>query len=130
MSTRSLKSFLALLLTSLLLATVVHAQKGTSTVRRITFPRGQTSTEVQGSLRRGTSHDYLVRARRGQGMAVRITCQGNIGFQIITPSGQYFSEVTVEWTDRLPESGDYRINVLPDPTTSRSLRYTLEVIIE
>jgi hypothetical protein len=125
-----LRLLFALLLTSLLLVPLVHAQRGTSIVRRINFPRGQTSAEVQGSLRRGTSHDYLVRARRGQGMAVRIICQGNMGFQIISPSGQYLSDVTVEWTGPLPQSGDYRINVLPDPATSRSLRYTLEVIIE
>jgi len=130
MSTVSLKPLLAMLLTSLLLVTAVHAQRGTSVVRRITFPRGQTSAEVKGTLRRGTSHDYLVRARHGQGMAVRIICQGNMGFQIVTPSGQYLSDITFEWTGRLPQSGDYRINVLPDPTTNRSLRYTLEVIIE
>ena len=52
--------------------TAVNAQRGTSVVRRLNFPRGQTSVEVQGTLRRGTSHDYLVRARMGQGMAVRI----------------------------------------------------------
>lgn len=130
MNTHSLKLFFALLLTSLLLGTVAHAQRGTSIVRRINFPRGQTSAEVQGSLQRGASHDYLVRARRGQGMAVRIICQGNMAFQIITPSGHYLSEVTLEWTGPLPQSGDYRINVLPDPTTNRSLRYTLEVIVE
>ena len=130
MSTLSLKPLFALLLASLLLVIVVNAQTGTSVVRRINFPRGQTGAEVQGTLRRGTSHDYLVRGRRGQGMAVRITCQGNMAFQIIAPSGHYLSEVTVEWTGPLPQSGDYRINVLPDPTTNRSLRYTLEVIVE
>ena len=130
MSRLSLKPFFALVLSSLLAVTVAHAQKGSSVVRRINFPRGQTSAEVQGSLRRGASHDYLVRGRRGQGMAVRITCEGEMGFQIITPSGQYLSDFTVEWTGSLPQSGDYRINVLPDPTTNRSLRYTLEVIIE
>ena len=130
MSTLSLKPLFALLLASLILVTVVHAQRGTSIVRRINFPRGQTSAEVRGSLQRGTSHDYLVRARRGQGMAVRIICQGEMGFQIITPSGQYLSDFTVEWTGRLPQSGDYRINVLPDPSTNRTLRYTLEVIVE
>jgi hypothetical protein len=130
MSRISLKAFFALLLTSLILLTPVNAQRGTSIVRRINFPRGQTSVEVEGSLRRGMSHDYLVRARRGQGMAVRVISQGNMAFQIIAPSGEYLSEVTVEWGGYLPQTGDYRINVLPDPTTSRSLRYTLEVSIQ
>lgn len=125
-----LKAFLALLLTSLVCLTSVSAQKGTSTVRRISFPRGQTSVEVQGSLRRGMSHDYLVRAQRGQGMAVRVISEGNMAFQIIAPSGAYLSEVTVEWGGSLPQTGDYRINVLPDPTTNRSFRYTLEVSIQ
>jgi hypothetical protein len=130
MSIVSLKTFFALLLTSLILLTSVNAQRGTSIVRRINFPPGQTSVEVEGSLRRGMSHDYLVRARRGQGMAVRVISQGNLAFQIIAPSGGYLSEVTVEWGGYLPETGDYRINVLPDPTTSRSLPYTLEVSIQ
>jgi hypothetical protein len=130
MSTISLKTFFALLLTSLILLTSVNAQRGTSVVRRISFPRGQTSVEVQGSLRRGMSHDYLVRARRGQGMAVRVISQGNLAFQVIAPSGVYLSDVTVEWGGYLPQTGDYRINVLPDPTTSRSLPYTLEVSIQ
>jgi hypothetical protein len=63
-------------------------------------------------------------------MAVRLIGPANMRFQIITPSGQCLSDSTVEWTGRLPQSGDYHINVLPDPTTRRSLRYTLEVIIE
>ena len=130
MSTLSVKLFLVLLLTSLILVSAVSAQRGTTIVRRITFPRGQTTEEVQGTLRRGMSHDYLVRARSGQGMAVRIMSRGNMGFQIIAPSGEYLSEFTVEWGGYLPQSGDYRINVLPDPTTNSSLRYTLEVMIE
>jgi hypothetical protein len=120
----------ALLLISLVVMNAVNAQKGTSVVRRITFPRGQTTAEVQGSLRRGTSHDYLIRARRGQGMAVRVISQGNLAFQVIAPSGQFLSDVTVEWGGYLPQSGDYRINVLPDPTTNRAYRYTLEVSIQ
>lgn len=127
---KKLSLMFAALLTSLVVISAVNAQRGTSVVRRINFQPGQTSAEVQGSLRRGTSHDYLVRARRGQGMAVRLLSQGNLGFQILTPSGQYLTDVTVEWTGRLPQAGDYRINVLPDPTATRSLRYTLEVIIE
>jgi hypothetical protein len=130
MSPISLKTFFALLLTSLILLTSVNAQRGTSIVRRINFPRGETSVEVQGSLRRGVSHDYLVRARRGQGMAVRVISEGNVAFQIIAPTGAYLSEVTVEWGGYLPQTGDYRINVLPDPTTSRSFPYTLEVSIQ
>jgi hypothetical protein len=130
MSPISPKTFFALFLISLLLLTSVNAQRGTSIVRRISFPRGQTSVEVQGSLRRGMSHDYLVRAQRGQGMAVRVISHGNLAFQVIAPSGAYLSDVTVEWGGYLPQTGDYRINVLPDPTTSRSLTYTLEVSIQ
>jgi hypothetical protein len=66
MSIVSLRTFFALLLTSLILLTSVNAQRGTSIVRRINFPPGQTSVEVEGSLRRGMSHDYLVRARRAR----------------------------------------------------------------
>ena len=34
-----------------------------------------------------------------------------------------------DWSGELPQSGDYRINVLPDTTTERSISYTLEVTV-
>jgi hypothetical protein len=71
----------------------------------------------------------LLRARSGQGMAVHLTSRADVGFEIYTPSGQYLSGYTRDWSGYLPESGDYRINVLPPTATSASAAYTLEVTV-
>ncbi len=120
---------LATCLALVVFTTVVIAQRGTSIVRRISFPRGRTTAVLQGTIKRGVSHDYLLRARGGQGMTVHLASSGDVGFEIITPSGQYLSAYTPDWTGYLPESGDYRINVLPPTETNAPARYTLEVTI-
>jgi hypothetical protein len=120
---------LATALTIVIFSTLVIAQRGTSVVRRVNFARGRTTAVLQGTIKRGVSHDYLLRARAGQGMAVHVTANGDVGFEIITPSGQSLSGYTRDWTGYLPESGDYRINVLPPTTTNASASYTLEVTI-
>jgi hypothetical protein len=112
-----------------LASTVVLAQRGTSVVRRVNFPRGRTTAVLSGTIRRGISHDYILRARAGQGMVVHLASNGNVGFEILSPSGQYLSGYTRDWTGYLPRSGDYRINVLPPTETNAPTRYTLEVTI-
>jgi hypothetical protein len=118
-----------LLFTLMVFSTLVPAQRGTSVVRRISFQKGRTTAVVQGSLKRGISHDYLLRARSGQGMAVHLASRGDLGFEIITPSGHYLSDYTRDWSGYLPQTGDYRINVLPDTRTNIAIAYTLEVTI-
>lgn len=121
--------FLTTCLGILVLTTFVVAQRGTSVVRRISFARGRTTAVLQGTIRRGVGHDYLLRARAGQGMAVHLASSGEVGFEIITPSGQYLSGYAGDWSGYLPEYGDYRINVLPPTETSTPVRYTLEVTV-
>ena len=108
---------------------VALAQRGSSLVRRISFPRGRTTAILQGTIKRGVSHDYLLRARGGQAMAVHLASQADMGFEIITPGRQYLSGYTRDWSGYLPQSGDYRINVLPPTTTNAAVGYTLEVTV-
>jgi hypothetical protein len=110
-------------------ATVVAAQRGTSVVRRVGFPRGRTTAVLRGAIQPGVSHDYLLRARAGQVMVVHLASSGDVGFEIITPAGQYLSGYTRDWSGYLPQDGDYRINVLPPTYTNAPTRYTLEVTI-
>lgn len=111
------------------LTTAAFAQKGTSVVRRVNFPRGRTTAVLQGTIKRGVSHDYLLRARGGQTMAVHLSSSGDVGFEIITPSRQSLSGYTRDWSGYLPESGDYRINVLPPTQADAPAQYTLEITI-
>ena len=62
-------------------------------------------------------------------MTVHLAARGGVGFEILAPSGDLISEFTKDWSGDLPRSGDYRINVLPDTTTDRSISYTLEVTV-
>ena len=106
------------------------AQKGRSIIRRVNFPRGRTTAVLRGTVRRGISHDYLLRARRGQTMIVHLTSDSDqMSLTILKPGGETWMIDTRDWSGELPLTGTYRINVLPDTTTERPTRYTLEITI-
>ena len=109
---------------------VALAQKGRSIIRRVNFPRGRTTAVLRGTVRRGISHDYLLRARRGQTMIVHLTSDSDqMSLTILKPGGETWMFDTSDWSGELPLTGTYRINVLPDTTTERPKRYTLEITI-
>jgi hypothetical protein len=121
-----------LILAALALTTsaVVFGQRGTSIVTRISFARGRTTAVEHGSVHRGMSHDYLLKAGAGQTMTVHLAARGNVTFDVFNPGAdEALVEGTKDWSGELPRSGDYRINVLPDTTTERSIPYTLEVTV-
>jgi hypothetical protein len=106
------------------------AQKGKSIVRRVNFPRGRTTTILRGTVRRGVSHDYLLRARAGQTMLVHLTSDSDqMSLTILKPGGETWMFDTRDWSGELPLTGTYRVNVLPDTTTERPTRYALEITI-
>jgi len=114
----------------LMIAAGVVAQHGTSIVTRIKFARGRTTTVERGSLHRGMSHDYLLKAGARQTMSVHLAARGGVCFDLYTPGlADSLAQCSKDWSGELPRSGDYRINVLPDTTTERSIPYTLEVTV-
>jgi len=125
------KSFVLSILVILALTTgAVVAQKGVSLVRRISFAKGRTTSVQKGSIRRGVSHDYLLKASSGQSMTVHLAASGGVCFDLFTPGqSNILAECSKDWSGELPQSGDYRINVLPDTTTERNISYTLEVTV-
>ena len=129
MKALSRKVLATVFIVAVVLVGLVAAQKGTSVVRRISFQRGRTSAVMSGTLKRGTSHDYLLRASRGQQLIVHLATKADMGFEIMTPSKDVLTEYTQDWTGPLPQSGDYRINVLPPTTTEAPASYTLEVTV-
>lgn len=106
------------------------AQKGKSVVRQINFPRGRTATVLRGVVKRGLSHDYLLRARAGQTMTLHlVTNASGMSLTILRPDGETWIYDVKDWSGQLPSTGTYRINVLPDTTTEQPTRYALEVMI-
>jgi hypothetical protein len=120
---------IAALLVLVLTSVAVLGQKGTSIVSRISFARGRTTAVLTGTVRRGTSHDYLLKARARQTMSVHLSARGEVSFVVRTPGGDTLADFSKDWSGELPESGDYRINVLPDTSTERIISYTLEVTV-
>jgi hypothetical protein len=114
----------------LLITAGTLAQHGTSIVTRIKFARGRTTSLEKGSVHRGMSHDYLLKAGAGQNMSVHLAAGGGVCFDLYTPGlSDQLAACSKDWSGDLPSSGDYRINVLPDTTTERDISYTLEVTV-
>jgi len=123
---------LSALLAALVLTTsaVVFSQRGKSIITRVHFARGRTTVVEHGSVHRGVSHDYLLKAVAGQSMSVHLSARGGVCFDLYTRgTSESLAQCSRDWSGELTRSGDYRINVLPDTTTERSIPYTLEVTV-
>lgn len=85
--------------------------------KRIKFAKGRSSATVSGTVIRGDRDTYILGARAGQTMSVRITSlENNAVFQIEAPEGGYLDGAgemndAKSWNGKLPVSGDYRIVV-------------------
>lgn len=115
----------------LLLATCAFAaQEGLT--KRVRFARGRTTATLKNSVVRGTQDRYTLEARAGQKMNVRITSlERNAVFTIYTPAGRTLEgagegQDARNWSGKLPESGDYLIEV---GGTRGNATYTLTVSV-
>src|SRR5262249_44342121 len=114
----------------LVITVAALAQHGTSIVTRIKFARGRTTAVEKGTVHRGMSHDYLLKAGARQNMSVHLAASGGVCFDLYTPGlSDQLAGCSKDWSGDLPNSGNYRINVLPDTTTERNIAYTLEVTV-
>jgi len=97
--------------------------------RRLQFRRGTSETTVQGKVSIALPDTYLVRARAGQVMAVKLTAAGkSVRFLLMSPSTRSLvADNARDWTGKLEESGDYTIIVDAD---ARSSAYTMTVSIK
>ncbi len=129
-SRNSVTCVLWLILISSVGAVSMTAQQGV-VGRRIKFNRGSTSASVEGAVVRGTRDTYIVVARRGQTVTVRLSSlEDNAVFDIDAPGGKVRlnkTDDTTNWKGRLPASGDYRISI---GATRGNATYTLAVAIE
>ena len=114
----------------LVITVAALAQHGTSILTRIKFARGRTTAVEKGSVHRGMSHDYLLKAGEGQNMTLHLATSAGVCFDLYSPAMRdQLANCSRDWEGALPASGDYRINVLPDTTTERTISYTLEVTV-
>jgi hypothetical protein len=95
--------------------------------KQVRFPRGRTTAVIKDTVRLCTSHEYRLRARRGQTMTVHLATGNKTSFTLWTPTGDTpeGADGSKDWNGELPETGDYTINIGTDATAA----YTLEVTI-
>jgi nucleoid-associated protein YgaU len=92
--------------------------------KQLRFGRGRTTAVVRDRIKLCTSHDYYLRARRGQRMSVHLVAGKKTSFTVYAPTDR-LSDGEWDWTGELPEDGEYQISIGTDVTA----RYTLEVTI-
>lgn len=85
--------------------------------KRVRFAKGKSSATLSGAVVRGDRDTYILGAKAGQMMTVKITStERNAVFQIADPNGEFLQDAgdgddAMNWTGSLPESGNYRIIV-------------------
>jgi hypothetical protein len=92
--------------------------------KELRFGRGRTTTVLRDRIKLCTSHDYYLRARRGQRMSVHLVAGRKTSFTVYAPTDR-LSDGAWDWSGELPEDGEYQISIGTDVTA----RYTLEVTI-
>lgn len=118
----------------ILLSALTSAALAVGIKKRIRFPRGSNSTTVSGAVVRGERDKYILGAREGQTMTVRIrSVEDNAVFQIYFLGEQESLEGAGEgddaksWKGNLPSTTDYIIVV---GSSRGNASYKLEVKIE
>ena len=85
--------------------------------KRLKFAKGRSSATVSGAVIRGDRDTYIIGAREGQTMRVKITSlEKNAVFQVIDANGNYLRDAGEEddatnWSGELPATGDNEIIV-------------------
>jgi hypothetical protein len=116
----------------LLLALAQFAIAQTGVTKQVRFAKGHTSATYKGAVIRGTRDRYLVGARGGQVMTVRIrSVEHNAAFSIADPEGASLTGAGEEddathWTGKLPSSGNFAIEV---GGTRGNAEYSLTVMV-
>ncbi|HYW72741.1 MAG TPA: PPC domain-containing protein [Pyrinomonadaceae bacterium] len=102
---------------------------------RIEFKRGATSTTVSGSVRNSEEYEYVLAAKKGQRLWIRITSTPvkSSVFQLLGEDQDTLGlehDANFDVSIVLPKDGDYFINVSRPTTTKGSSRFTLAIAIK
>ena len=97
--------------------------------RRLQFRRGTSETTVQGKVSIALPDTYLVGARAGQVMTVKLSAARKaVRFLVMSPSTRSLVvDSARDWTGRLEETGDYTIIIDSD---ARNSVYSMTVSIK
>lgn len=121
----------SLLLLALVFASITSAQ---GINKRVKFAKGKSSATLSGGVVRGDRDNYIVGAKAGQTMTVKISSlEKNAVFQIQNSrDGKYLKNAgetddQTNWSGKLPDDGDYKIIV---GGTRGNASYKLSIAIQ
>jgi len=107
---------------------------GKAEPNRIEFKRGTTSTTISGTVRGNEEAEYVLAAKRGQTLTIKITSVPGrtAGFDLHGPEdvdlGLEF-DTNLSFSRRLPKIGDYLITVVKLTDAVRMSKYTMTVTV-
>ena len=121
---------MAVIAAALLSAAGGPASARRTTAERIRFQPGRTAVVLRGKVTGRVSREYLLTAREGQHMTVRLSGQSGAVFNISSPDHTGLSQLQIrDWEGELPLSGTYRIHVEGETENLPARVYTLEITI-
>jgi hypothetical protein len=107
---------------------------GKAEPNRIEFKRGATSTTVNGKVRGDEEAEYVLAARNGQKLTIRLTSTPSRStvFQLLGPDNDTLGleyDANYYYSGRLTKTGDYFINVSRRARAKGMSRYKLTITI-
>jgi len=104
----------------------------TTTTERVQFDRGTTGAELTGTLTPGSTARYVLGAKNGQDLYVRVAAKGpDIDYQIFNPDNSFLLDQMTskrEYRGQLWQSGDHVIEVINrgNSTTSYNVIFSID----
>lgn len=108
-------------------------RSGTAEPLRIEFKRGTNSTALSGTVRGSEEAEYVLAARQGQQIIVKLTSMPRRSscFELRGPDQPYGAPVDCyyDYSGTLPKTGDYLIFVVRTATARETSAYKLSVSV-
>jgi hypothetical protein len=104
--------------------------------QRVRFQSGRSSARLRGRIVGRDAKDYVVGAKAGQAMALRLSSSNPSTYFIIYSINGKATDMneTTEWSEKLSESGDYLIRVFMMRSAARrkgaAANFTLSISIQ
>lgn len=116
-------------------ASAVAQHGGKAEPLRIEFKRGTTSTTVTGSVRNAEEYEYVLAAKKGQHLTIKITSTPlkSSVFQILGEDNDTLGleyDANFDVSINLPKDGDYFINVSRPTSAKGTSRFRLTITIK
>ena len=118
----------------LIMCSAALAQGGKAEPNRIEFKPGATSTIINGTVRGAEQAEYILTAKKGQTLTIKITSvpARTAGFDLHGPEDVDLGlelDTNLSFSRRLPKTGDYLITVVKLTDAVRVSKYTMTVTV-